>query len=97
MSSRRHGVVGVIFREERLLIIRSSLTVAAPGKLCLPGGGIEMGETESQALVREMPDGLAQSLEGIGGHEDDGEIDRAHVSRVWVRFWRWNSSAARMT
>jgi (d)CTP diphosphatase len=56
---RRRGVVGVIFREERLLIIRRSQTVAAPGKLCLPGGGIERGESESEALVREMQEELA--------------------------------------
>lgn len=57
--SRRRGVVGVIFREDRLLIIRRSLTVVAPGLLCLPGGGIEVGETEREALVREMQEELA--------------------------------------
>ena len=57
--SRRRGVVGVIFREDRLLVIRRSLTVVAPGLLCLPGGGIEEGETESEALVREMQEELA--------------------------------------
>jgi len=57
--SRRRGVVGVIFRDDRLLIIRRSQTVAAPGMLCLPGGGIEQGETESEALVREMQEELA--------------------------------------
>ncbi|QDV63905.1 NUDIX hydrolase [Crateriforma conspicua] len=58
-TRRKRGVVGVIFREDRLLIIRRALTVTAPGKLCLPGGGIEEGETESQALVREMQEELA--------------------------------------
>jgi len=57
--SRQRGVVGVIFRDDRLLIIRRSETVAAPGMLCLPGGGIEQGETESEALVREMQEELA--------------------------------------
>lgn len=57
--SRRQGVVGVIFRQERLLVIRRSLTVVAPGLLCLPGGGIEEGETETEALVREMREELA--------------------------------------
>ena len=64
-SPRRHGVVGVIFRQEKLLIIRRSMTVAAPGKLCLPGGGIEAGESESQALVREMHEELAIQVEPV--------------------------------
>ncbi|MCC9640798.1 NUDIX domain-containing protein [Rhodopirellula sp. JC740] len=57
--NRKRGVIGVMFREDRLLIIRRSMTVNAPGKLCLPGGGIEAGETEEQALVREMQEELA--------------------------------------
>jgi len=58
-TRRKRGVVGVIFRQERLLIIRRSLTVTAPGKLCLPGGAIENGESEEQALVREMQEELS--------------------------------------
>ncbi|MEM1067780.1 MAG: NUDIX domain-containing protein [Planctomycetota bacterium] len=61
----RRGVVGVIFRNDRLLIIRRSMTVAAPGKLCLPGGGIEAGETEAQALVREMQEELAIDVDPV--------------------------------
>ena len=58
MRSSR-GVVGVILRDDRLLIIRRSMTVRAPDKLCLPGGTIEAGETEMEALVREMQEELA--------------------------------------
>jgi (d)CTP diphosphatase len=64
-SRCQRGVVGVIFRHERLLIIRRSLTVAAPGKLCLPGGGIERGESEPQALVREMQEELAIDVDPV--------------------------------
>ena len=64
-SSRRYGVVGVIFRQQRLLIIRRSMTVAAPGKLCLPGGGIEAGETEPEALVREMQEELSIDVDPV--------------------------------
>jgi 8-oxo-dGTP diphosphatase len=35
------------------------MTVNAPGKLCLPGGGIEEGESETEALIREMQEELA--------------------------------------
>lgn len=50
----RRGVVAVIVRDGRMLIMRRSQTVAAPGKLCFPGGGIEPGESEIQALQREL-------------------------------------------
>ena len=58
MTRHKRGVVAVILRDERMLIIRRSLTVTAPGKLCLPGGTIEKGETEQEALVREMQEEL---------------------------------------
>jgi 8-oxo-dGTP diphosphatase len=61
----KFGVVGVILRDDRLLIIRRSLTVAAPGKLCLPGGGIESGESEAAALVREMQEELSIDVEPV--------------------------------
>jgi 8-oxo-dGTP diphosphatase len=50
----RRGAVAVIVRDSRLLIIRRSQLVLAPGLFCFPGGGIEPGETEQQALVREL-------------------------------------------
>ncbi len=62
---RKRGVVGVIFREDRLLIIRRSLLVTAPGKLCLPGGTIEKGEEERETLVREMREELAIDVEPV--------------------------------
>jgi len=64
-TRRRRGVVGVIIRRQKLLIIRRSLTVPAPGMLCLPGGGIEAGESEAEALVREMQEELAIEVEPI--------------------------------
>lgn len=55
----KRGVVGVMLRRDKLLTIRRSQWVTAPGKLCLPGGTIEEGETEEQALVREMKEELS--------------------------------------
>ena len=56
--SRRRGVVAIIVRQNRLLVIQRSQTVTAPGMLCLPGGGIEPGESEEEALCREMREEL---------------------------------------
>ena len=61
----RRGVVAVILREDRFLVIRRSRWVTAPGKLCFPGGGIEPGETEQQALVREMREEIALDVQPL--------------------------------
>lgn len=58
-GTRRRGAVAVIVRDERLLVIRRSKLVPAPGKFCFPGGGIEPGEAEHAALVREIEEELA--------------------------------------
>lgn len=61
MSSDEHpqrGVVAVIPRAGRLLVIQRSQSVIAPGAYCFPGGGIHDGETEADALVREMNEEL---------------------------------------
>ncbi len=54
----RRGVVGVILREGRFLVIRRSRLVTAPGTFCFPGGGIEAGESEPDAIVRELEEEL---------------------------------------
>ncbi|WP_339945504.1 NUDIX hydrolase [Novipirellula sp.] len=77
---KKRGVVGVIFRDEKLLIIRRSLTVTAPGKLCLPGGTIEKGESEEFALVREMQEELT--------------IDVSPVRLVWRSVTPWGTTLA---
>lgn len=59
----RRGAVAVIQREERFLVIKRSQHVAAPGKLCFPGGGIEADESESEAVVREIQEELGARIE----------------------------------
>ena len=59
---RRRGVVGVVVRAKRLLVIRRSHLVSAPLTLCFPGGGIETGETEQQALKREFQEELSATI-----------------------------------
>ncbi len=50
----RQGVVAIIVNQGRLLVIRRSQSVVAPGAFCFPGGGIQPGESEEAALVREV-------------------------------------------
>lgn len=53
-----HGVVAVVIRQEKFLVIRRSQQVRAPGMHCFPGGAIEPGETETEAVCRELREEL---------------------------------------
>jgi 8-oxo-dGTP pyrophosphatase MutT (NUDIX family) len=50
----RRGAVAIVVRDGRMLVIRRSRHVIAPLVYCFPGGGIEDGETEQSAVVREV-------------------------------------------
>jgi (d)CTP diphosphatase len=54
----RRGAIGVIIRNDEFLVIERSAVVRAPGKLCFPGGGIELGETAAEAVTRELQEEL---------------------------------------
>jgi 8-oxo-dGTP diphosphatase len=79
-TPHRKGAVAVIVREGALLVIRRSAVVVAPRAFCFPGGGIEAGETEAQALVREI-------------REELGALVRP-VRRVWRSVTPWNVELA---
>lgn len=52
------GVAVVVPQHGNLLVIRRSASVRAPRAFCFPGGGLEPGEVESAAVVREMQEEL---------------------------------------
>lgn len=58
----RRGVVAVVVRDDRFLVIRRAAGVLAPGKYCFPGGGIEENESEAEALEREFREELGVPL-----------------------------------
>ena len=59
-DASRHGAIGVILdAQSRFLVIERSQLVRAPGRLCFPGGGIEPGESQEAALVRELMEELS--------------------------------------
>ncbi|HPF37397.1 MAG TPA: NUDIX domain-containing protein [Phycisphaerae bacterium] len=53
-----NGVIGVIRRDDRYLIIQRSAHVRVPLAWCFPGGEVEPGETLHVALIREMREEL---------------------------------------
>ncbi|MBN2561581.1 MAG: NUDIX domain-containing protein [Phycisphaerae bacterium] len=57
------GILGIVRRDDRLLMIQRSRTVRAPLTWCFPGGHIEPGETQPDALVREMREELSLEVE----------------------------------
>ena len=61
----RRGVVAIARRslDGRFLVIRRGLTLVAGGKVCFPGGHIEPGEEEDEAIVRECHEELAARVE----------------------------------
>lgn len=61
--SGRRGSVAVIVRGGRLLVIRRSQWVVAPGAFCFPGGGIQPDESDEEALVRELREELGVAVQ----------------------------------
>jgi 8-oxo-dGTP pyrophosphatase MutT (NUDIX family) len=75
-----HGVVAVIESAGRYLLIKRGPDVSAPGWWCLPGGGIEPGESEALALVRELREELG--------------IDTVPVRPLWRAVTAWGVDLA---
>ena len=59
----KQAVVAVIRKGDCYLVIKRSREVIAPGKICFPGGSIEPGETEVEALHRELREELSATVE----------------------------------
>jgi 8-oxo-dGTP pyrophosphatase MutT (NUDIX family) len=66
-DGKLHGVVAAVHRaaDDRWLCIRRSAHVAAPGKVCFPGGAVEIGEDLHAAVVREMREELGAAIRPI--------------------------------
>ena len=76
----RRGVVAVIVRCDRFLVIRRSQHIEAAGAYCFPGGGIEEGESEKAALFRELREEL--------------DVRIVPVRRIWRSVTSWHVALA---
>lgn len=62
-------VCGVLVRSERVLLVhRNATRVWAPNCWDAPGGHVESGESEQEALIRELHEELGISVASTGVH-----------------------------
>ena len=88
------AVSAAIFRDGRVLIVRRARP-PAHGLYTLPGGGVELGETLEQAVVREVREETALEIEPIAlagyrqaiARDDDGRIERHFVILPFAARW----------
>jgi len=88
------AVSAAIFRDGRVLIVRRGRP-PAHGLYTLPGGGVELGETLEQAVIREVREetGLAIAPLALVGfreaiaHDAAGRIERHFVILPFVARW----------
>gem|GEM_PF-561148 len=84
-DGRLHGVVVACRREGKWLCIRRSKHVAAPLAVCFPGGAIEVGEAQRDAVVREMAEELGVAVRPI---ENVWRWDRPDAK---LTLWGWTA------
>lgn len=56
---RRLGVIGVLMRDDELLVVQRAMTVSKGGLWCFPGGRVEEGESSRNAVERELLEELS--------------------------------------
>ncbi|MFH1417064.1 MAG: NUDIX domain-containing protein [Planctomycetota bacterium] len=77
------GILGIMRRGDRMLVIQRARRVKAPLTWCFPGGHIEDGESQPEALVREM-------REELGIRVEPGEFlmtQTKHGGRLVLHCW----------
>jgi ADP-ribose pyrophosphatase YjhB (NUDIX family) len=89
------AVSAAIFRDGRVLIVRRARP-PAHGLYTLPGGGVELGETLEEAVIREVREETALDVEpvALAGYrqaivrDGDGRVERHFVILPFAARWR---------
>jgi 8-oxo-dGTP diphosphatase len=85
-DGRVHGVVVAIRRDDgKLLMVRRSATVSVALKVCFPGGAVEAGEPQRDAVVREMREELGIEVRPIEC------VWRWHSQDAPLTLWGWTA------
>ncbi len=90
------GVLAVVLRGERALVVRRS-NPPMPGRWGFPGGVLELGETVSQGAMRELLEETGVKAEAAGPLTVIDTIDRDKEGRVRYHYTlvavigRWQS------
>ena len=88
------AVSAAIFREGRVLIVRRARP-PAHGIYTLPGGGVELGETLEEAVIREVQEETALDVEPVAlagyrqaiARDADGRVERHFVILPFAARW----------
>jgi len=88
------AVSAAIFRDGRVLIVRRARP-PANGLYTLPGGGVELGETLEEAVVREVREETALEIEPVAlagyrqaiSRDAAGEVERHFVILPFAARW----------
>ncbi len=88
------AVSAAIFRGGRVLIVRRARS-PAHGLYTLPGGGVELGETLEEAVIREVHEETALRVEPIAlagyrqaiARDTEGRIERHFVILPFAARW----------
>jgi 8-oxo-dGTP diphosphatase len=88
------AVSAAIFRDGRVLIVRRARP-PAHGLYTLPGGGVELGETLEQAIIREVREETNLEIEPVAlagyrqaiARDGEGRIERHFVILPFAARW----------
>lgn len=88
------AVSAAIFRDDRVLIVRRAQP-PAHGLYTLPGGGVELGETLADALIREIREETGLEIEPLAlagfrqviARDEAGRIERHFVILPFAARW----------
>lgn len=78
------GVVAVVHRDGRFLMIRRAEGILAGGSWCFVGGAIEAGETQAEAVVREFREEVAGHIRPISKVWEYTRPDGLLVLHWWL-------------